>query len=143
MTEEQKYLPSEILLKSTLSGQEYGWKREDFKEVVDYAVKAGLAIIGGQVQFKFPDGTCELYWRKYDTNERKANEDCTSYCNRTKTECLEQFKETPNNQKLIEEGIESFKFLRAKSEEGINLENHLIFILYFEDSETEIAKKEK
>ncbi len=100
MTEEQKYLPSEILLKSTLSGQEYGWKREDFKEVVDYAVKAGLAVVGGQVQFKLPDGTCELYWRKYDTKERAVNEGWTSYCNRTQKECLEQFKALPNK-KLI------------------------------------------
>ena len=73
MTEiEEKYLPAEISQKAILSGQEYGWKRTDFKEVVDKAVEVGLGIIGGQVQFKLPDGTCELDWHKYDTTERKS-----------------------------------------------------------------------
>ena len=143
MTEEQKYLPSKILNKSTLSSHEYGWKREDFREVVDYAVKAKLGVVGGQVQFVFPDGTCELYWHKYDTKEKVAGESWLSYCERTKQECLQQFKALPNNQRLIEEGIEKFRFLREKSEQGVDLENYLIFILYFNDSETEIAKKGK
>ena len=61
MTEpEEKYLPAEILQKAILSGKEYGWKRHDFREVLEKAVKVGLGIIGGQVQFKLPDGTCEL-----------------------------------------------------------------------------------
>ncbi|PSR52105.1 hypothetical protein AHMF7605_27030 [Adhaeribacter arboris] len=143
MTEEQKYLPSEIINKSTLNSHEYGWKRKDFKEVVDYAVKAGLGVVGGQVQFMFPDGTCELYWHKYDTKEKLAGESWLSYCERTKQECLEQFEALPNNLRLIEEGIEKFRFLREKSEQGVELENYLIFILYFDNSETEIAKKEK
>ena len=131
MTEEQKYLPNEILLKSTISGKEHGWKREDFNEAVAYAVKAGLAVVGGQVQFRLPDGTCELYWRKYDTNERVAGEGWTSYSNRTKQECLKQFNALPANQELIKEGIENFEFLREKAEQGVNLEDYLIFILYF------------
>ena len=54
----RKYLPTEILQKAIVSGKEYGRKRTDFKEVVDKAVEVGLGIIGGQVQFKLPDGTC-------------------------------------------------------------------------------------
>jgi hypothetical protein len=143
MTEEQKYLPSEILLKSTLSGREYGWKREYFKEVVDSAIKAGLALVGGQVQFKLPNGTCELYWRKYEPKDRVPGEDWVSYSNRTKKECLEQFDKLPTNQKLIEEGVENFEFLREKSEQGVNLEDYLIFILYFDNSKTKLTKKEE
>ncbi|WP_187263652.1 hypothetical protein [Pontibacter beigongshangensis] len=131
MTEEQKYLPNEILLKSTISGKEHGWKREDFNEVVNHAFKSGLAVVGGQVQFKLPDGTCELHWRKYDTNGRMAGEGWTSYCSRTKQECLEQFNALPTNQELINEGIENFEFLREKSAQGVNPEDFLIFILYF------------
>jgi hypothetical protein len=89
MTEtEEKYLPKEILEKAIVSGKEYGWNRTDFKEVIDKAVEVGLGIIGGQVQFKLQDGTCELYWHKYDTTDRKLNENWKDYCQRTKEECL-------------------------------------------------------
>ena len=137
MTEtEKKYLPNEILQKAIVSGKEYGWKRTDFKEVVDKAVEIGLGIIGGQVQFKFPDGTCELYWHKYDTIERKSGENWKDYCQRTKKECLSQFEELPSDSELIKEGIKSFNFLKEKSTS--NLKDFLIFILYFNDLETEL-----
>jgi hypothetical protein len=139
MTEtEEKYLPNEILQKAIVSGKEYGWKRTDFKEVVDKAVEIGLGIIGGQVQFKFPDGTCELYWHKYDTTERKSGKRWNEYCQRTKEECLSQFERLPTDSELIKDGIESFKFLREKSKTDILLDNYLIFILYFNDLETEL-----
>jgi len=137
MTEiEEKYLPTEILQKAIVSGKEYGWKRTDFKEVIDKAVDVGLGIIGGQVQFKLPDGTCELYWHKYDTTDRKSDENWQDYCLRTKEECLNQFDKIPNDSELIIEGIESFEFLKEKSKIKIPLEDYLIFILYFNNSET-------
>ncbi len=139
MTEtEEKYLPTEILQKAIVSGQEYGWKRTYFKEVVDKAVEVGLAIIGGQVQFKLPDGTCELYWHKYDTSERKSGENWKDYCQRSKEECLSQFEKLPTESELIKDGIESFDFLKEKSKTEISLEDYLIFILYFNDLETEL-----
>ena len=110
MTKQEKYLPTEILQKAIVSGQEYGWKRTDFREVVDKAVEVGLAIIGGQVQFRLPDGTCELYWHKYDTTERKPGEKWENYCQRSKNECLSQFEKLPTNSELIREGIESSTF---------------------------------
>ncbi|WP_019039717.1 hypothetical protein [Psychroflexus tropicus] len=139
MTEtEEKYLPTEILQKAIVSGQEYGWKRTDFKEVVDKAVEVGLGIIGGQVQFKLPDGTCELYWHKYVTTERKSGENWKDYCQRTKEECLSQFEKLPTDSELIKDGIESFDFLKEKSKTEIPFENYLIFILYFNDLEIEL-----
>lgn len=73
MTEiEEKFLPNEILQKAIVSGNEYGWKRTDFKNVLEKAVENGLGIIGGQVQFKFPDGTCELYWQNMTRLKNKA-----------------------------------------------------------------------
>jgi len=35
MTEiEEKYLPNELLQKAIVSGKEFGWKRDDFKDVL-------------------------------------------------------------------------------------------------------------
>ena len=139
MTEkEEKYLPTEILQKAIVNGKEYGWKRTDFEKVVDKAVEVGLGIIGGQVQFKLPDGTCELYWHKYDTTERKSGESWKDYCLRSKEECLSQFGKLPPNSELIREGIKTFNFLKEKSKTNTELSDFLIFILYFNDSETEL-----
>lgn len=128
---EQKYLPSEILKRAILSVEEYGWKRSDIFEVVEKAIEVGLGIIGGQVQFKFPEGTCELYWHKYDTIQRKPVENWKKYCQRTKQEFLDKFKKIPTDLELVEEGINSFPFLKEKSNADIQIENYLIFILYF------------
>lgn len=111
----EKYLPDEILQKAIVSGKEYGWKRPDFKETVNKAVELGLGIIGGQVQFKFPDGTCELYWHSYDTTDRKSGEKWSEYCQRSKSECLKQFEKLPSDNELIKEGIVNFDFLRVKT----------------------------
>ncbi len=134
---EKKYLPTEILQRAILSGKEYGWKRTDVKDVIDKAIKVGLGIIGGQVQIKLPDGTCELYWHNFDTTERKSRESWKDYCQRTKVECLNQFDELPTDNDLIKEGIRNFNFLKEKSENNIALKDFLIFILYFNDLETE------
>ena len=144
MTEpEEKYLPTEILQKAILSGKEYGWKRTDFREVLDKAIKVGLGVIGGQVQFKLPDGTCELYWHKYDTTERKSGENWKEYCQRTKEECLSQFEKLPTDNELIKEGIESFDFLKEKSKTNTELNDFLIFILYFNNNETHLEKNKE
>ncbi|WP_026954365.1 Imm40 family immunity protein [Algoriphagus vanfongensis] len=139
MTEtKEKYLPTEILQKAIVSGREYGWKRTDFRLVIDKAIEVGLTIIGGQVQFKLPDGTCELYWQKYDTAERKPGENWDDYCQRTKRECLRQFEKFPTDSELVKEGIECFDFLKEKSKTELNLKDYLIFILYFNDSESSL-----
>lgn len=128
-------LPKYILDKAVKSGQEFGWKRDDFVDVINSALSENLAIIGGQIQFKLPDGTCELYWKNYDTKEKIPGENWTDYCLRTHKECLEQFKQFDSNDKLIKEGIDNFDFLKKKEADGIDLETYLIFVFYFQDSE--------
>ena len=115
--------------------------RKDFKEVLDHAASVGLGIVGGQVQFKLPDGTCELYWRNYDTKSRLIGESWTDYCQRTRIECLDQFDKLPSDKELIAEGIENFEFLKVKSIEGTDLKDFLIFIIYFNDLETELEQQ--
>ena len=136
----EKYLPHNILQKAIVSGNEYGWRRRDFKATVEKAVEMGLCIIGGQVQFKFPDGTCELYWHRYDTADRKSGENWPEYCQRTKDECLKKFEKLPSDTDLIKEGIENFDFLREKANSDNQLGDFLIFILYFTDLKTDMEK---
>lgn len=59
-------LPPDIRALGDLRGNEYAWRRADLPRVFDAAKLAGLANLGGQVQFRLPDGTCELYWQNFD-----------------------------------------------------------------------------
>ena len=74
MIPEQKHLSKELFRKSTKSGKELGWKKVDFPKVIEFAKKNQIGIVGGQVQFVFPDGICELYWRNYDPEKRRKKE---------------------------------------------------------------------
>ena len=67
MNIEQKYLPSSLLAKGNLEGNEYAWPISDIPEVIETARKLSLVSIGGQLQFRFPNGVCECYWVEVDT----------------------------------------------------------------------------
>jgi len=140
MNEELKFLPPEILSKAVRSGNEYGWKREDFHDVLNIAANANIGIIGGQVQFKLPNGTCELYWHQYDSNDQISNEPWKLYCQRTKKEVENAFAKLPSNLELVKEATEYFEFLAEKANDGVDIEQYLIFIIYFNTLEIEIEQ---
>jgi hypothetical protein len=64
---EEVRLPAEILTKGSLRGGEYAWRVDDIPLVIDAAREAGLVSIGGQLQFRGPEFTCECYWVEVDT----------------------------------------------------------------------------
>ena len=140
MNEELKFLPPKILCKAVRSGNEYGWKREDFQDVLNIVSNANIGIIGGQVQFKLPNGTCELYWHQYDSNDQIPNEPWELYCQRTKKEVAKAFSKIPSNLELVKEATEYFEFLAEEANNGVDIEQYLIFIIYFNTLETEIEQ---
>jgi hypothetical protein len=133
---EEYRLPKEIREKAIESGNEFGWKQQDFKEVIEAARQIPVAVVGGQVQYVFNDGTCELYWLSYYTDERQENEDWLTYCNRTAKQSFEKFGRLINETDFEKEEM-SFEFLKGKKEKNIDLEKHRIFIIYFNDNETD------
>jgi hypothetical protein len=60
-------LPAEILTKGSLRGGEYAWRAEDIPAVIAAARDVGLINVGGQLQFRGPEFTCECYWVEVDT----------------------------------------------------------------------------
>lgn len=95
-----------------------------------------MAVIGGQVQYLLPDATCELYWLNYDSDERKEGESWIAYCNRAASECILGFS------KVIErpihaEAVEAFGSHLLSDGTSNDLSAYQIFILYFDDSETD------
>jgi hypothetical protein len=130
-------LPISILNKAVKSGMEFGWKQSDFLEVIEIARQLKIAIMGGQVQYLLPEGTCELYWLAYDPTPRKQNETWTDYCDRTAHECKEKFNKLIMQTDIEKEAISSFDFLKNKKAKGVDISDYLTFILYFDDSETD------
>ncbi|MDD2799653.1 MAG: hypothetical protein PHV20_13765 [Bacteroidales bacterium] len=133
---EEHRLPKQIREKAIESGNELGWKQKDIKEVIEIARQVPMAIVGGQVQYLFQDGTCELYWLSIDPDERQLNEDWLTYCNRTARQSIEKFDRLISETDFDKEVI-TFEFLKSKKDKGVDLEEHKVFILYFNDDETE------
>ncbi len=129
-------LPVDLLEKSIKSGTEYGWRQNDFLEVVEAARKLHIAIEGGQIQYVFEEGTCELHWLHYYTNEIKKGENWTNFCNRTAKECSEMFNQIISKRNIEKEALDNFSLVKEKLKEGVVLENHKLFIISFEDKKT-------
>jgi hypothetical protein len=113
------------------SGNEYGWRKDDVLNVIEAARKLGIAIIGGQVQYRLPNATCELYWLSYDSEDRKPNESWIDYCNRAAFECGEKFKSVAALD-IEKELLTSFKLDKVLLS-TIILSDYQVFILYFAD----------
>ncbi len=135
---EAKRLPETILKKAIKSGKEFGWRQTDFLDTIEKARKLKLGIVGGQVQYVLPDGTCELYWLAYDPTQRQSGEDWIEYCNRTADEAINKFRDLVTRTDFEKEALTSFDFLRDKKSKGIDIEDYKTFIVYFDDSETDL-----
>jgi len=126
-------LPVALLEKSIQSGSEYGWRQQDFVEVVEAARKLQIAIEGGLVQYFFEEGTCELHWLHYYTEEIRKGENWVAYCNRTAKECTEKFQQIIRNRNIEKEALDNFSLVKEQLANGVVLENHKLFIISFED----------
>jgi hypothetical protein len=133
--ESEQLLPQKILQKASLRGHEYAWYPSDVKEAILAAKQSQLAMIGAEVQFRLPDGTCELYWLGFDASPKLATETWPQFVERSAQECLIQFEELCKTVDFVKEGIEAFEYLRSKAEiENIN--SYLCFVLYFDSEES-------
>jgi hypothetical protein len=68
MEHAEECLPKELLRRASVRGHEYAWRIADIPEVIEATKRAGMISVGGQLQFRFPNGvTCECYWVEVDT----------------------------------------------------------------------------
>ncbi len=62
MIDGETLLPPQLLQRATLRGREHAWPISDIPALIEAARYAHLLNLGGQLQFRFPDATCECYW---------------------------------------------------------------------------------
>jgi len=115
-------LPLDVLQRASLRGNEYAWPIEDIPKVIEAARQANLASIGGQLQFRLPDGgTCECYWIEVDTYKSvPASLPWQERINQTAAVALADFSRLLSKFDFVAEGRQSFAehFNRLEAEGG-------------------------
>lgn len=126
------HLPPAILEKASVRGREYAWPLNDVEAVVAAARECNLANLGGQAQFRVPEGTCELYWLQVGSTPHLPNESWREYVSRSAEEVARGFQDLCARKNFVQEGIDNFSFLRELQARGVDLGQYLCFVLYFE-----------
>ena len=124
-------LPPAIRALGDLRGNEYAWRREDLPRVFEAAKAAGLANLGGQVQFRLPDGTCELYWQNFDVVSRRHDEPWDAFVERSRIDVDVALSRLPPDEELVADGLAHFEFLRDQAAARVNIKAALCFVSYF------------
>jgi hypothetical protein len=136
---DESKLPARIRENAVLSGLEFGWRRDDIFDAIEAASTVGLASLGGQVQFRFSDGTCEMYWLNFDPADRETGEPWQAYVERSCSETAVALRKLLATTDLLAEARRSFEFVRIKEAEGLKLDEHLVFLCYFKSEDSRDA----
>lgn len=106
----EQALPTELVRRASLRGGEYAWPLDDIPDVIEAARAARLINIGGQLQFRLPDGgICECYWIEVDTyRDVDKALPWDARVRLTAEAAQRQFAELPPGDLLVEEGRKGF-----------------------------------
>jgi hypothetical protein len=126
-----QHLPKQILDRASLRGKEYAWRIADIPAVIEAARKAGFVNIGGQLQFRIPDGgTCECYWVKADTYKAVSKVlPWNERVNKTADAALAEFTRLASQYDFLEEGRRAFgAHLKGIEERGESPTEAMCFV---------------
>jgi len=117
-------LPPDVVNGASLRGNEYGWRVSDFLEALSAAKTHGLACVGGQFQFRLPEGTYEMYWLNADSADRCNGESWADYSRRSCSEVQDKFNDL----------VSKIDFEKEASKRGLlsSAVESLAFVAYFE-----------
>lgn len=136
--EQSEHLPPDVLIGASLRGNEYGWAISDFSNALTNAEAHGYACLGGQFQFRLPDGrVCEMYWLDADSLDRRNGESWDEYSHRSCREVLERFRKRVAETNFAKEA--------ASWHLSENVISSLVFVAYFvtEDDLAELSTQKK
>jgi len=128
---EELLLPAPILAKATVHSNEYAWPFDSVEEVIAAAQAAELATLGGQAQFRMPEGICEMYWLEADASDRRVGESWPEFVKRSAHEVLARFQDKVTKANYNNEARQ-WPILCEQIEKGTNVLDFLCFVLYFQ-----------
>ncbi len=117
-----------------LRGNEFGWRPQDFPWALKEAARLGFRCIGGQFQFRLPDGpTCEMYWLDADAPHRLFEESWSAFVSRCEVDVRAKFEQRLQSIDFRHEA-EDWECIRQLMTNGkIDPLEHVYFVAYFED----------
>jgi hypothetical protein len=133
MEQPEEALPEELLRKASVRGHEFAWRVTDIPEVIEATKLTGMISIGGQLQFRFPNGvTCECYWIEVDTFKTvSADLSKDEAVVQSATTALSAFEALKRSIDFIAEGRSSFRQTFEEFEaEGGEPEDAMWFVWY-------------
>ncbi len=134
----ERHLPHEVLERASLRGNEYAWSVADIPWVIEAVRRSNLVNIGGQLQFRFPDGTtAECYWVDVDTY--KTVPESLPWAERvvqTATVALKDFEAISAKYDFFEEGLRNFNAAFKELEaHGYDAHQAMCFVWYVAEPE--------
>ena len=120
----EAHLPEVILRKATGRGNEYAWHPDDIPEVIETARQAGLVNLGGQLQFRLPGATCEIYYIEVEKSGDITDPDEAA------ARTLAEFRAIYSPEKCFQEGRATFPAIRDFEEAGGELDTVICFVWY-------------
>jgi hypothetical protein len=127
-------LPKNLRARARLSGNEWAWAVSDIPALIDAGRAAGLLNVGGQLQFRFPEATCELNWIEVDTSEAAQSDlPWRKRVERTAAAALTQFRALCDRYDFLSEGQTVFgRQIDAYRAKGGDPLDAMCFVWYFE-----------
>lgn len=141
---EQRLLPDYITARATLRGNEYAWPIGDIPAVIEAAKAANLINIGGQLQFRIPEGgTCECYWVEVDTYKDVSTDlPWAERVRDTAAAALSQFESLCDKFDFVAEGRSAFgSHLRDFESHGGDISEALCFVWYVESQKEAVTRQ--
>jgi hypothetical protein len=133
-------LPDELLSRASLHGGEYAWPLAEIPAVIEAARAANLLNIGGQLQFRLPDGgVCECYWVDVDTYLRVSKDQpWDERVEAAAADALSAFHQLQNEYNFLSEGQNGFAaHLDALKATGGDPQDAMCFVWYAVRAEEE------
>ena len=133
-------LPPSLIQQASIRGSECAWPVEAIPKLIEAGRSANLVSIGGQLQFRIPEGgTCECYWVDVDTYRDLPDQLAwKERVEKSAEAAQEQFRKLQDRYDFVAEGRSAFeKHLSEFQAGGGNLNDAMCFVWCFkEESES-------
>jgi hypothetical protein len=130
----ETFLPAHIREHGTQRGNEWAWPIADIPDVIEAARLARMVSIGGQLQFRLLEGTCELYWIEVDTSQVTSSDlPWQERVEQTASIALSQFQDLQKRFDFLVEGQSAFgQHLDEFRASGGDPRDAMCFVWYLE-----------
>jgi hypothetical protein len=131
------HFPPALLGRANLAGNEYAWPVTEIPAVIAATEAANLVSVGGQLQFRLPEGVCECYWVEVDTyRDVPKTAPWQERVEKTAASATEQFAQLRQDFDFAEEGRKAFSaHLIAAERQGVSTASAMCFVWYVLNAE--------